>query len=94
MKLIDLYKSWLMQGIITRNGLCNSLPSRYKRQLMKFYPTADEWKNFNHFYNRPQGYWGHNGEVDLMSDRARTSKEFSPLRQTIVLLICAMNNEL
>lgn len=91
--LFELYKEWMKKGVMPANGLCNSIPYRYRRKLVLFYPTYGEWKDVP-LLGVPRGYWGYDGEYDIMADRPRISKEFSPLRQTIVLLICAMCDEI
>lgn len=88
MKLIDLYKKWMVVGEICdrRNaggtgGLCNAVPKKYLCQIRLFEPDCCK------------AYWAsQTPNDDLISDKAVFG--LNDLRQTIVLLICAMNNEL
>jgi len=85
MKLIDLHKEWMEKGLLPNSGLCNTLAFEeppYSTLLNEILPNKN-------------GYLLPNGEF-IMGDKV-TSKirdEYTPLRQTIVLLICAMNNEI
>lgn len=84
MKLIDLYKEWMEEGNLPKYGLCNSVPEAYGNNLRDFKPPI-----LRDTLN--DRYWGcGDGHTDLFEIAYR----FTPLRQTIVLLICAMNNEL
>lgn len=88
-KLIDLYKEWMDAGEINERsnpngegGLCNALP-------LEYLPTLD--------YVSPEtapshSYWASGLSCDSESHEAMY--KFNPLRQTIVLLICAMHDEL
>lgn len=85
MKLIDLYKEWMETGCISdrvdpngMGGLCNAVPKKYLKLLKKFEPEEC------------QIYWA--SSRGMSSDGA--IYKFNKLRQTIVLLICAMCNEL
>jgi hypothetical protein len=87
-RLIDLHKEWLeWDRIFDRKddsygmgGLCNSVPIKYQDDLIKFRPT--EYKT----------YWASGFSQDKGGHAAMYN--YNTLRQTIVLLICAMNNEL
>lgn len=89
-KLINLYKEWMETGKIPGNGLCNSMPNdEYKYSLEDFAPySSDKLGIINDGESR--NYWG----AGLSPHHKGVSRDFTPLRQTIVLLICAMNNEL
>ena len=88
-KYLPLYKKWMKQGRIPHKskygcdgGLCSIFGNDKKFQLL--HPTMDELE-----YRRIWGYWGldeNYGDLHINS--------FAPLRQTIVLLMAAMNNEL
>ena len=86
-KLIDLYKEWMGTGKIYdhynsfgNGGLCNAAPRKYKNDLLLFTPDILDvyWASM-----RPR-----------FSGTTEAAYNFNPLRQTIVLLICAMHNEL
>lgn len=87
MKLIDLHKEWMEANMIFDRkdsfgdgGLCNSVPIKYQDDLIKFKP------------DKYQTYWASGFAEENGSRRAMYN--YNKLRQTIVLLICAMNNEL
>lgn len=89
-KLITLYKEWMDGGELPEDGLCNSLfYTKYHECLDMFEPTDDELIELA-ASGLSQSYWGSGLKADC-NDRYYA---FTPLRQTIVLLICAMNNEL
>lgn len=90
---LDYYMARMPHGTIHSNGLCNCLGACHdadytevKKQYQAFelfLPTSDE--ALIRLKENGNNYWGsEHGE-------ART---FGPLRQTIVLLCAAMNNEL
>jgi len=90
MKLIDLHKEWMEKGEMpsAKNGygLCGLMPDKYKyKSFQLFVPLKSIYWKF------PKMYWAHSEKPPRDS---RAWKEYTPLRQTIVLLICAMNNEL
>lgn len=84
-KLIDLYKEWMNSGKLTDSGLCFSVPKEYKTFLELFKPLKTETVGLYSFL-----YWAsQDNDSGLIH-----FYDFNPLRQTIVLLICAMNDEL
>ena len=88
-KLIDLHKEWMEVGEIPENedgdGLCALIPFEFRDDFNLFKP-----KNYFEL-SFPKTYWAHSARPPRDS---RAWKEYTTLRQTIVLLICAMNNEL
>lgn len=81
---LDLHKELLEKGQVV-NGLCHTvIPPRCFSVLRQFAPDANERKAlFRSGYS--EVYWGyefHHAGVDLDT----ISKEYTPLRQTIVLL--------
>lgn len=89
-RLIDLYKEWMEKGRLPNGGLCVSLNCEYEDSLKEyFYPTPTEFKSLSHEGYEPT-YWA----SGLPSDHKDEYCGFTPLRQTIVLLICAIHNEL
>jgi len=85
MKLIDLHKKWVETGEIEdkkdaggMGGLCNAVPNKYYETLQMFEPE---------YYAT---YWA---SYQSRSDD-KSIYAYNQLRQTIVLFICAMNNEL
>jgi hypothetical protein len=91
MKLIDLYYQWMEKGRIPRDGLCNSIPSKYDLILDLFKP--DELERLDMRLNGlSDAFW-----ASGLSDRESyylLSTPFTPLRQTIVLFICAIHGEI
>lgn len=93
MKLIDLYKEWMRKGKITdrldavgSGGLCNAVPKYCRHTFYSFYPEEETHGTF----------WAY--PMTFSQQQKRTFEhmayKLTPLRQTIILLICAMNNEL
>lgn len=90
MRLIDLHKEWMEKGGFFNLGLCNALPTqKYKNTLQKFVPSKDEQEQLR-YSGYCDIYWG----SGLFNNDWKRFSYYTPLRQTIVLLICAMNNEL
>ena len=86
-KLIELHKEWVQKGRISDGGLCVAVPKEYEDDLEMFSPTVYEQVGHSE-----DGYWlawwgRHKTETN-------SYRIYNPFRQTIVLLICAMNNEL
>jgi len=86
-KLIDLHKEWMEVGKFNdrhsdggNGGLCNAVPVKYIDDLKKFEPNNDS------------AYWASTKSENDISLTAIYG--YNQLRQTIVLLICAMNNEI
>lgn len=88
MKLIDLHKKWCRNGSLNgSSGLCHALMhTDYDDHLQLFIPTGEELAIHEHEgYNT--AWWGE-------KEGDKRWGAYTPLRQTIVLLICAMNDEL
>jgi hypothetical protein len=84
MKLIDLYYEWKKAKEIPEAGLCNSVPTEYRETLELFEPIKPLPPN------KSEVFWASN----LASWDWRRFSEFTPLRQAIVLSICAIHGEL
>lgn len=82
-KLIDLYKEWMETGRMDDAGLCQISMNTYWEE------TFDEYF-FNHIPKNSKDYWGSGLRINHKNEQFT----FTPLRQTIVLLICAIHNEL
>ncbi len=89
MKLIDLHKKWMRTGMMDDTGLCNSTPYKYRKTLDLFEPNTKEHSLLFHTYHSNL-YWA----SGLKVDDDNKFYTYTPLRQAIVLLICAMHNEL
>lgn len=87
-KLIDLHKEWMGMGTMGEpenggGGLCNVVPVEYKTNLCCFIP-----KQYRVF-------WGSDTRIGSTNENYKTvAYKYTELRQTIVLFICAMHNEL
>jgi hypothetical protein len=93
MKLINLYKEWMKKGVMPDNGLCSSLKdTKYYKDIDIFIPFCED-KIILTYEKKPTFYWG-NGEPYKEFFLSEIGIKFTPLRQTIVLLICAMHNEI
>lgn len=91
MKLIDLHKEWCETGNLPNEGLCCSVPAL--RSLIDDFAPEEFVR---HSWNRTpeelrKSYWGYGGSSN---DRNKILFEYTPLRQTIVLFIAAMKNEI
>ena len=90
MKLIKLHKQWVKKGELPEFGLCDSIPSKYENILELLTPTEDDFKQL-----RKNGlctnFWGSGLDVYVFWDKFVA---YTPLRETIVLLICAMHDEI
>ena len=88
-KLIERYKEWANEGQLPRYGLCGSVPNEYKGSLRLFEPTDDELDGLANL-GISGFYWASGlGMFDPNKKQALT-----PLRETIILLICAMHDEI
>lgn len=89
---LDFYKTYLELGCLPKEGLCLSL--NHPKRLRLFIPTYDEYPSLM----PPEDYlWGYDGAFHASFSgvpREVIETSFSPLRQTIVLFLAAMNNEL
>lgn len=82
MKLIDLYKQWMETGKLPEDGLCNCIPQKYSKEFNLCKPESS-----------PYMYWA-NIDTPTQNNYDDWHNGFNPIRQTIVLLICAMCDEL
>lgn len=89
MKYLPLYYEWAKRKKIPNNGLCLT-------PLRGNYLDLFAVKDIN---NSTCWYWGYDGEFyyfqNISSWKQREIKfRFTPVRQNIMLFICAMNGEL
>lgn len=88
-KLIELHKQWGKKGGLPATGLCGSIPSKYENTFELLNPTKDDYgKLANKRFSL--NWWG----SGLNRDDKKKYYTYTPLRQTIVLLICAMHDEI
>lgn len=87
-KYLPLYYEWMNTGLPS-NGLCESLENSCDLDYF------DNGQGINYW-----GYWADKGDVRIYSgdvnheERMNMLRQFTPLRQNIVLLLAAMNGEL
>lgn len=92
MKLIELYKEWMEKGVMKDDGICSALPRKYRRTLEDIEPTDSDLITLRS-HGMPTAFWGY-GKKRTMYSGQDVYNGFTPLRQTIVLLICAIHDEL
>jgi hypothetical protein len=90
-RYLPLYEEWMEKGSIPGKGLCGSLDKEGRELLKNFVPT-DEDANVLMEDDWGSWYWG--SGLKYSDDVIEQRYSFTPLRQTIVLLMAAMNNEL
>jgi hypothetical protein len=86
-KYFQFYKDCMITGKLPKIGLCNCFPYDSLFELFSEGPGE----------RRPV-FWGYGGvglhTNSIISDIVKRAHKFTPLRQTIVLLMAAMNGEL
>jgi hypothetical protein len=90
---LDFYHACMETGEMPEPGLCeNEIP---KRILKIFTPTDSDLKDLFSSGN-DTSYWGYEYGVTYILDHEfrKRQRQFTPLRQNIVLLCAAINNEL
>lgn len=90
MNLIEEYENWMETKELPDNGLCGCLKgTEYRDTLRLFIPSS---KDFTELFRNSLdlAYWG---SSLAYNDNGRFYS-FTPLRQTIVLLILAIHDEL
>ena len=91
-KLITNIKEWSTKGEIPEEGLCVTLRhTRYKETLEQFMPTQEDVATL-HEEKKPLVFWAYGIKLKGEEIKVRRQK-LTPLRQTILALICAMHDE-
>lgn len=99
-KHLDFYFTCMQTGMLPTTGLCHCASDGYiDAELFKMFEPTEE--DLDRLYNegiictREGGYWGSGkkafGNLDSPYERTHS---FSALRQTIVLFMAVLNNEL
>jgi len=94
MKLIDLHFEWVKTGELPHgNGLCEELENtKYNEYLNLFTPNQDD--KMGEFWACDDADFIFYYQNHLTSYNGDLWKRYSLTRQLIVLLICAMNDEI
>lgn len=94
-KLLQLYEECMVTGELPEIGLCDSVECMgVQRKLKLISPTVGDLDQLI-IEGKSIGFWGY--EVPYNSGRYSTdgrSYVFTPLRQTLLLLMAALNDEL
>jgi hypothetical protein len=90
MKFLTLYNRWMKTGMIPGPGLCNSVPFKMTEVLDDMEPMYKDYTEISR-ERLSKGYWG--SGLALGDGGIRVQREFTPLRQTIILLCAALNGE-
>lgn len=94
-RLIDYHREWEIKKQIPTDGLCltfDKLPVKYRNTFELFEPSTQEVGELDDSYESC-GFWAaglDRYEADFQDIRIG----YTPRRQAIILLICAMHNEL
>jgi hypothetical protein len=90
-KLIEHYKKWAENGQLPSSGLCGSISFKYDSAFELIKPTDIEKETLRE--NKLSSlYWGSGLPVAAEYNEKRWA--LTPLRETIILLICAMHDEI
>ena len=73
------------------SGLCDCIPQEYKETLKMFDP--EDYLTYGNYWGADKPWNEYLIKGDVFDDRNRFGG-YGILRQTIVLMICAMHNEL
>jgi len=103
-KYLELYKKWLKEGRLPERGLCFSLPIHVGFLKAAEYiaiPTDDPlfelfkpWTEEEYPMLKSDPLWQTFWLADGETNGRHLHYKFTPLRQTILLFMAAMNNEL
>lgn len=88
---LDFYKKCMLSGSLPCAGLCNNISWLDFITLELFEPTENDRRVLIK-ENLRVTYWASGAKATDVSDLCLTG--FTPLRQTIVLFMAAINNEL
>jgi hypothetical protein len=91
-KLITNFKKWSTEGEIPEEGLCTTLRyTPYKETLEQFVPTREDVDTL-HKEDKPFIYWAYG--IKFSDEETKERRQgLTPLRQTILALICAIHDE-
>ncbi len=90
-RFIDLYYEWITIGKLPDEGLCNSVPKVLRGSLEQLTPTTEDF--YDMYKERMDtAFW--DSEMRTDDNYYVCCSDFNPLRQNIILLCAAINNEL
>jgi hypothetical protein len=92
---LDFYHACMETGKMPGYGLCDRVHKLHRRKIKLFHPTQEDLDNLFKL-GKDRIYWGSGLKTSWYFDPAYeiNKHKFTPLRQTIVLLCAAINNEL
>lgn len=95
-KLIDLYKEWMETGYMgepqrSGGGLCNSIPEEYDASFLLIRPESSDRRQLEE-EKVDHIFWASN--LPKRTKYKELAFSMTELRQTLILLICAIHNEL
>ena len=94
-KLIDYHREWKRKKQIPEMGLCSvfdELSLKYQKTFQLFIPTDAEIRKLDSI-EESSSFWA-SGLNIYEYDLQDRMMGYTPRRQAIILLICAMHNEL
>lgn len=91
-RLIDLHWEWMEKGTLNKSGLCDELSNtKYEETLYIFEPSIIEERELL-FEGEFNTFWG--SGLDYDAEYNSSHPIYTPRRQSIVLLICAIHGEI
>ena len=96
MKYFKLYEQWMESGELPLRGLCACLGREANDNMPSiewFKPSREDFPEFYRSMHISGGWWGYDGEPHE-SYKVNQQYEFTPFRQTILLFLAAMHDEI
>jgi hypothetical protein len=92
-ELLNLHKEWLKKGYLPEAGLCSSLPQEYWKNLNNLSPTKEDFAELHKEFTSTM-FWGFGFPFDAsVNTEDNRTKAYTPLRQTLVLLLAETLDE-
>ena len=95
-KLIDLHLEWMLKKQIPDGGLCVTLfGGEYYETLKSFFPNTQELAELK-YNGMEEVYWGSETKDAKVGTEEyfKARYEYTTIRQTIVIFICAIHGEI
>lgn len=86
MKYIEFYEQCMATGKMPDSGLCFALPPELNGEILDMVKPTIEDREVLRNEGSPVNYWGNESYANRLSS-------FTPLRQTLVLLMAAIAGE-